>query len=156
MFITHPACENIQVTVIDWDERGSYRLPLCAVTGCSYWAKKAYQTSGQLLNELDMQKTITVLEKGKAYQQELKQKNNELVSRNEFLEMENEDLTTKLPETIKELSDRRFEANLKRYGLISNAKKSTWRTILNLKNFIYAIMLLAILAVVSHVVVGFP
>lgn len=156
LFITHPACENIQIAVIEWDERGSYRLPVCAVIGCSYWAEKAIKDSAKNISEEDARKTITVLATQKAFVSELKARNNELSTRNSYLEIENEDLTQKIPETVKELAERRFERDLKRYGLISNAAQSRWTKWLNVKNLAYAIIIFGMLLLTSHFILGYP
>lgn len=156
LFITHPACENIQVSVIEWDERGSYRLPLCVVTGCSYWAKKAIKSSGALMNEEDYKKTLKALGVQKAYVTELKAKNLELTNRNEFLEREHEEFVTETPVNIKKLSDDRIERIAKRHGNIMYAKKSLRDRILNLKTFAYAIVLVGFGMIISHFVFGFP
>jgi hypothetical protein len=156
LFITHPACENIQVSVIEWDERGSYRLPLCAITGCSYWAERAIKDAGKNLSADDYKKTMKALAKQKAYVSELKAKNTELATRNMFLEKEHEEYVSNEPKTIKKLADDRLEAIIKRDSLIRYAKKSIWTRILNLKTFAYAIILTGITMLISHFFFGWP
>lgn len=156
LFITHPACENIQVAVIEWDERGSYRLPICTIIGCSYYADRAIKNIGKDLTAEDHKKIIKVLAIQKAYVTELKAKNNELTRRNTYIEKENEDFTEKMPETVKELAERRMSKNLKRYQLISNAAQSRWTKWLNAKNLAYAILISAVLLLASHFILGYP
>ena len=156
LFISHPACENIQVTVIDWDERGSYRLPICVVTGCSYWAQKAIKGKGLNLNEEDYKKTIKALSIQKAYVTELKAKNIEISTRNQYLEKEHEEYVNNEPKVIKRLSDDRLEAIIKRDTLIRYARKSLLTRILNLKTLAYVVVFLAVILLVSHFILGYP
>ena len=155
LFITHPACENIQVSVLRWDERGSYRLPVCVVTGCSYWGKVVIKNNGDLTIGAD-KKTMTEFEINEAVNLELKAKNSELVNRNTFLESEHEEYVNNTPRTIKKLSDDRLEQVIKRDTLIRYAKKSLRDRILNMKTFAYAIVLSAVLLLVSHFILGYP
>ena len=156
LFISHPACENIQVTVIKWDERGSYRLPECVVTGCSYWAQKAIANKGKTLNDEETKKYMTDLEASEGIVAELKAKNIEITTRNSYLEKEHEEFVSKEPTTIKGLSDDRIVRIQKMYGNIMYAKKSAWTKILNLKTFAVIFFLLAVFAAASHVITGWP
>ena len=155
LFITHPSCENIQVSVLKWDERGSYRLPVCVVTGCSYWGKVVIKNNGNLKAEAD-KKTMTEPEINEAINLELKAKTMELVNRNTYLEKEHEEYVNNAPRNIKKLSDDRLEAVIKRDTLIRYAKKSLRDRILNMKTFAYAIVLSAILLLTSHFILGYP
>jgi len=156
LFISHPACENIQVTVIKWDERGSYRLPYCVITGCSYWAQKAIANEGKDLTEEENKKIVTDLEATESYVKELKTKNNELVTRNAFLETEAEYYTNKAPRDMKEFSDKRIKRIRTEVGDIMDTDQSWKDRILNLKTLAYAIVIMGMLLLVSHFILGYP
>lgn len=157
LFITHPSCENIQVTVVGWDERGSYRIPVCVVTGCSYYARKMLENAGTGYDTEDERKReMRALQIQKAFVLELKAKNIEIMNRNRFLEKEHEEYTEKTPVNIKKLSDDRLEEIAKRHGNIMYAKRSLRDRILNLRTFAYAIVIVGFALLISHYVFGYP
>ena len=155
LFVDHPACENIEVSVIEWDEQSSTRLPICVVTGCSWFYKEALESKGKKKLDPD-KKTITDIQALEATIKDLKEENRELSTRNEFLEQEAEHYTTETPEDIKELADKRLEANRKRYGTIMDTKGSLWSRITNLKTLGILIVVLSLVLVLSHFWFGWP
>lgn len=157
LFVTHPACENIQVTVIEWDERGSYRVPLCIITGCSYYAHKAREEIEKTAQELIT--TLAPIEAADvqlAYVADLKQTLREVKTRNAFLEDEHDDFVDNIPATVKEMSDDRLQRIQKWYGDIMYAKKSRFAKILNLKSLAIILVILSALATASHFISGWP
>lgn len=146
IFITLAKCENIEVTVVDWDERGGSRIPVCVITSCSWYHKQVRKFEGKELPKAMM----TKLQAKDAIIGDLKTKNTHLATRNAYVEQEAEEYSKHEPETIKKLSDDRLAAIAKRHGNIMNAHKPMWTKILNLKNAIYVGIAIIILVVIFY------
>lgn len=146
LFITHPTCENIDVAVVDWDERGASRIPICLITACSYYYRNVMRDLGKVLPD----PKVSLEETKDAVIKDLKIKNASLTTRNHYLEEEAEEYSNHEPETVKELADNRLSAIAKRHGNIMNAKKSAWTKILNIKTLVYLGIAIIILVIIFY------
>jgi hypothetical protein len=158
MFVDLPNTENIEVSVVDWQERGAFRLPLCVITGCSWFFKQALGEKGKArINEVkNKKKPLTGLQKAEAKVLNLQNENRELLSRNEFLEAENEHYANEKPENIKRLTDKRLESIRKKYSNIMQTKQSLWSRFTNLKTFGLLMVLICVILLATHYWLGFP
>jgi hypothetical protein len=155
LFVDHPACENIEVSVIDWEERGSNRLPICVITGCSYFFVEAMKSGGKAFPENE--RTLDKESKLEAINIELREKNRELTTRNGYLEREAEQYTKTEPEDIIELRDKSLDAFWTRHKTIMNAgKKSIWLRLINGKTLGYALIAIAVILILAHFLAGWP
>jgi hypothetical protein len=118
LFITHTKCENIEVTQIDWDERGGSRIPICVVTSCSFYHKLARQMEGKIAPKPSM----TKLQAKDAVNAELKIRNSRLSTRNTYLEQEAERHDKEEPAIIKERLDKEKDRILEEYSDITDIK----------------------------------
>jgi hypothetical protein len=140
LFVTNSTCENIDVSVVDWDERGSTRIPVCVITACSYYYKKVLEKQGRKLPDTDAKK----VELAEAKNQDLKSALAKTEKRNIYLEQEAEQYGKEEPEDIKDMSDKRIAGFLKRHTTIMNAgKQGKWTKILNLKTLAWAVAIIA-------------
>lgn len=155
LFIDHPACENIEVSVVDWDEAGKTRTPVCVITGSSYYFEQTRATGGKRLPSPE-EKSATKTVRLEAVIVDLKEELRELRTRNRFLEDEATQYTKKEPRDIKELSDKRIERVREEIGDIMDTKESTWKRIFNFKTLGTALIVIAILLIMSHFILGFP
>jgi hypothetical protein len=134
LFITHTKCENIEVTQVDWDERGGSRIPICVVTSCSWYHKQARQMEGKHIPKPSMSK----LQAKDAVNAELKIRNSRLSTRNTYLEQEAERHDKEEPAIIKERLDREKDRILQEYADITDIKpplsQILWR---NAKYLVY-------------------
>jgi hypothetical protein len=134
LFITHAKCENIEIAVVDWDERGGSRIPVCIVTACSWYQKLCRKNEGKVLPKALMNK----MEAKQAVIADLKKRNSRLLTRNEYLEQEAERHDKEEPAIIKERLDREKDKMLEEYSDITDIKpplsKRLWR---NAKYFVY-------------------
>ena len=121
LFVDHPACENIALSVIFWDERGSSRTPVCLIHSCSYLYNMAKMNEGKAFPTVNLPEADA---KDLAIK-DLKHKVFEVSTRNRYLEDEAEQYSKEGPEDIIELSDKRIEAFLKRHKSIMNAGKKS-------------------------------
>lgn len=153
IFVDHPACENIEVDVIEWDERGKTRIPVCVISACSYIYEKVILASGRTFPATG---SLTTEQGENAVIRDLKNKIKELTTRNRYLESEADQYANNEPADIKELADKRMESNRKRVANIMDTKESTWSKIINLKTFGVIVLLLFATATFSHFVFGFP
>ena len=154
LFVDHPACENIELSVIKWEERGSNRLPIAVVTGCSFFYAEAMKSGGKSFPE--NKRNLSKPEKDNAFIKDLMETNRELTTRNRFLEDEAEQYTKKEPRDIKELSDKRLERIRGEIGDIMDTELSWKDRILNAKFIGYALIGIAVMLVLSHFMFGFP
>ena len=153
LFVDHPACENIALSVIFWDERGSSRIPVCLIHSCSFLYNKAKATEGKAFPTVELSdvdaKDLAI--------KDLKHKIAEVSTRNQYLESEAEEYHKEGPEDIIELSDKRIEAYLKRHKTIMNAGKKSWLTkLINGKILGYALIAIAVILILSHFLMGWP
>jgi hypothetical protein len=155
LFIDHPACENIEVGVIDWDEQGSNRLPVCVITGSSWYFEESRKTGGKLLPNPAL-RTTPKDKRLEAVIVDLKEELRELRTRNRFLEDEAEQYSKQEPRDIKELSDKRLERIRGEIGDIMDTKQSVWTRILNFRTLAIVIGVLVLLVIMSHFILGFP
>jgi hypothetical protein len=155
LFIDHPACENIEVGVIDWDEQGSTRLPVCVITGSSWYYEESRKTGGKLLPNPAL-RTTGKEKRLEAVIVDLKEENRELTSRNRFLESEAEQYTKKEPRDIKELSDKRLSRIREEVGDIMDTEQSWRERILNFRTLAIVVAVLVVLVVMSHFIIGWP
>lgn len=153
LFVGHPTCENIALSVIYWDERGSSRIPICLVHSCSEIYSRINKNQGKQFPTLE----LSVADAKDLSIKDLKHKVAEVSNRNLYLENEAEQYHKEGPEDIIELSDKRLEAFLKRHKTIMNAGKKSWLTrLINGKTLGYALIIIAILLILSHFLAGWP
>jgi hypothetical protein len=153
LFVDHPTCENIAISVIYWDERGSSRIPIGVVHSCSEIYKRMMKDQGKRFVSLE----LTVEDAKDLAIKDLKHQNAEIANRNRYLENEAEQYHKEGPEDIIELSDKRMEAFLKRHKTIMNAGKKSWLTkLINGKTLGYALIIIAVLALLGHFLIGWP
>ena len=154
LFVTHSTCENIDVAVVDWDERGSSRVPICLITGCSYYYLKVMKMQGKAL----LQPEVDRVKAAEASNVDLKIALGKTEKRNLYLEQEHEKYAKDEPTDVRKLSDDRVEAFYKRHGTIMNlSKKSGWkRILLNAKYIAYFGIALLIFVAISHFFLGWP
>jgi hypothetical protein len=134
LFVTHPTCENIDVAVVDWDERGSSRVPVCLITGCSYYYKQVLTAQGKELPKAEMDK----VERAEAKNADLKITISKTDRRNQYLEEELERHDKEEPAIIRERVDKEVDALLKENSDINDLKppltKRIWK---NMKYLAY-------------------
>jgi hypothetical protein len=153
LFIDHPSCENIALSVIYWDERGSSRVPVCLVHSCSYIYNKSIQTKGKAFPTIEM----TVADAKDLVIKDLKHEKAEFLTRNRYLESEAEQYHKEGPEDIIDLSDKRVEAFFKRHKTIMNAGKKSWLTrLINGRTLGFVLIGLAVAFIFLHLMVGWP
>lgn len=152
LFVDHPACEFIEVSVVGWEECGSTRTPICVITGCTYNYMQAAMSGG--VDFPNPQKT-TYEERLLARNKVLKNLNAELTARNLFLEDENEQYATKEPQDIKRLSDKRLERIRNQVDNIMDTRPPKTR-LLNLKTLAFVILILAVVFIATHFIAGWP
>jgi hypothetical protein len=153
LFVDHPSCENIALSVIYWDERGSSRIPVCLIHSCSYLYNKAKETKGKAFPTMELSiddaKDLAI--------NDLKHKNYEIGIRNQYLENEAEQYHKEGPEDIIELRDKALNAFATRHKTIMNAGKKGWLTkLINGKTLGYALIAIAVLLILSHLLMGWP
>jgi len=148
IFTTLTKCENIEVTVIDWDERAGSRIPICLISSCSWYHKMVRNLNGKAIKKAAM----TKMEAKDAVIAETKMRNNSLATRNKYVEQEAEEYSKHEPETIKKLADDRLAAIAKRHGNIMNAKKPVWTRILNMKNLILLGVTILIVVIIFYII----
>lgn len=155
LFVTVSTGENISVSVVEWDERGSGRIPVCVISGCSYYYKKVMQTQGK---EMLKTKKFPALEKATAIIKDLKITAEKLTTRNTYLEQEAEQFYNEEPVIIKDLANKRLESFAKRHNSIMNiANKSRWdRLLINGKYLAYFGVIFVISVLASHFILGWP
>jgi hypothetical protein len=153
LFVDHPACENITVEVVGWDERATHRIPICIITGCSYTYKQTLAESGLTFPKVP---TMPQSQINDAVLTDLKNENAELWTRNDFLEDENERLNKTTPTNIQELSDKRMSNVVTRHKGIMNIPKESKFKILNLKTLAIVLIMALVVFVVTHFVWGWP
>jgi hypothetical protein len=146
LFITHTKSENVEVTVIDWDERGGSRIPVCAVTSCSFYHKQIRKFEGKILPKPIMSK----IEAKEAVIADLKKRNGRLSTRNDYLEQEAERHDREEPAIIKERLDREKDKILEEYSDVMDIKqplsKRIWRNMKYLAYFgVAALIFLGVL-----------
>ena len=145
IFTTLTKCENIEVTVIDWDERGGSRIPICQITSSSWFHKEARANKGKLFPKAFMDK----IEAKDAVIADLKTRNNRLTTRCGYLEQEAERHDKEEPAIIKERVDAEKNKMLQEYTDIMDIKeplgRRLWR---NAKYLFYAgiVVLICIIA----------
>lgn len=146
LFITSAKCENIEVTVIDWDERGGARIPICVITSCSYYHKQVRKQDGKILPKAIM----TKLEARDAIIADIKKRNARLTTRNQYLETEAERHDKEEPAIIKERVDKEKDKMLQEFTDIMDIKeplaKRFWR---NAKYLFYAGIIVLIAVVMA-------
>jgi hypothetical protein len=147
LFITSAHCENIEITVIDWDERGGSRIPICVVSSCSWYHKQVRKFEGKVLPKTVM----TKIEAREAIIADVKKRNSGLLTRNQYLEAEAERHDKEEPAIIKERVDKEKDKMLEEYTDITDIKPplSTilWR---NAKYFAIAGVVIIILVFVGR------
>jgi hypothetical protein len=146
LFITHTKCENIEVTVIDWDERGGSRMPICVITSCSWYHKQTRKFAGKKILTPNMKSIDAKM----AVIADLKTRNNRLTTRNGYLEQEAERHDKEEPEIIKERIDKEVDAILREYNDINDIKpslsKRLWR---NAKYIFYGGIVILICIIIA-------
>ena len=134
LFVTQTKCENIELTVVEWDERGGSRIPICIMQSCSWYHKFVRGYEGKVLakpvmTRLDAKDTIIA---------DVKKRNARLTTRNSYLEQEAERHDKEEPAIIKERLDQEKDKVLQEYSDIMDMKtpmsKRLWR---NAKYFVY-------------------
>jgi hypothetical protein len=151
LFVSHPATENAEFAVVDWDERGSSRIPVCVVTGCSYYYRRILSGQGRELPSTNN----TTKDNKNALINELKIKLGKVEKRNEYLELENENYSRQEPSDSIELSDKRVANFFKRHKTIMNAgKKSMLSRLINGKYIALFGILLLVVYLVGKFAVG--
>jgi len=151
LFVSHPATENAEFAVVDWDERGSNRVPICVVTGCSYYYRRVLTGQGRELPNA----ANTAKDNRTALITDLKVKLAKTMKRNEYLEQENEQYSRQEPSDSIELSDKRVANFFKRHKTIMNAgKKSMLSKLINGKYIAYLGIALLIVYLVGKFALG--
>jgi len=154
LFVDHPTCENIGLSVIYWDERGSSRIPICVVHSCSEIYSRMTKNHGKLFSSMH---ELTVEDAKDLAIKELKHGMVEISNRNKYLEGEAEQYHKEGPEDIIELSDKRVDAFFTRHKTIMNAGKKSWLTrLINGKTLAYALIAVAVLLMLAHFLLGWP
>jgi hypothetical protein len=139
LFVTNSTCENIDVSVVDWDKRGSTRIPVCVITACSYYYKKVLEKQGRKLPDPDAKK----VELAEAKNLDLKSVLAITEKENTYLEQEAERYSKEEPAIIKEMVDKGLGAFLKRHTTIMNAgKQGKWTKILNLRTLAWVMAII--------------
>ena len=153
LFVDHPACENIALSVIYWDERGSSRVPVCLIHSCSYIYNKAKETKGKSFPVTE----LTVSDAKDLAITDLKHRIAEVSNRNWYLENEAEQYHKEGPADIIEERDKAIDAFLTRHKTIMNAGKQSWLTrLINGKTLGYALIAVAVLLLLAHFLIGWP
>lgn len=146
LFITHTKCENIEVTQVDWDERGGSRIPVCVITSSSWYHKQVRKCEGKILAKPNMK----LIEAKAALIADLKTRNNRLATRNSYLEQEAERHDKEEPAIIKERVDKEKEKILQEYSDIMDIKpplfSRLWR---NAKYFFYAAIAIGVILLIA-------
>jgi hypothetical protein len=155
LFVDHPSCENVEVSVIDWMEQGSTRTPICVVTGCSYFYKLAKDSRGKIRLG-DEKRTMGIVDLKEVAIADLNEEVLELRNRNEYLEQEHELYVKEEPTNIKKLSDNRMERTRNRVGDIMDTGQSLWNRIVNLKMFGIILGIVICAVILSHFLLGYP
>lgn len=154
LFVDHPTCENIALSVIYWDERGASRIPVCLVHSCSEIYNRMLKMQGK---KFETALSLSATDAKDLTINDLKHQINEVSTRNKYLEGEAEQYHKEGPEDIIALSDKRIEAHLKRYKTVMNAGKKSWLTkLINGKTLAYALIAIAALLILMHFIMGWP
>lgn len=153
LFVDHPACENIALSVVYWDERGSTRIPVCVVTSCSYFHCKTYEAKGkEILTPQEMKEK----EQLEATNADLKQKNVEVTMHSDYIEKELEVYASKSPKDVRKLIESGVNQSRQEVIDIMNTKESIWTRLINGKTLGYILIGLAITLILMHFFVGWP
>jgi hypothetical protein len=151
LFVSHPATENASFDVVDWDERGSSRVPIAVVTGCSYYYRNLLHNKGRVMPN----PKISDQECTEAKVADLKITIAKIKKRNEYLEQENEQYAKQEPTDSIDLSDRRVANFFKRHKTIMNAgKKSLLSKLINGKYLFYLGITILVVYLVGKYAVG--
>lgn len=151
LFITHTKCENIEVTVIDWDERGGARIPVCVVSSCSWYHKQVRKYDGKVIPKTVMSK----LETREAIIADIKKRNARLTTRNQYLEVEAERHDKEEPEIIKERVDKEVDAVLHEYSDVMSIKPSIMKRLWRNAKYLFYFGIVMIIFVIIAKILGF-
>jgi hypothetical protein len=153
LFVGHPTCENIAISVIYWDERGSSRIPIGLVHSCGEIYRRVYNTEGKTFPVFDM----SVADAKDLAIKDLKHKVAEVNTRNYYLENEAEQYHKEGPADIIEERDKALDAFWTRHKTIMNAGKKSWlMRLINGKTLGIALIIIVVLLVLSHFFAGWP
>jgi hypothetical protein len=151
LFITHTKSENIEVTVIDWDERGGSRIPICVITSCSWYHKETRKANGKQIPKPSM----TLLEAKNTVIADLKTRNNRLTTRNSYLEQEAERHDKEEPAIIKERVDKEKDKMLKEYTDIMDIKEPLGRRLWRNAKYLFYAGIVGLICVIIAWLMGF-
>jgi hypothetical protein len=146
IFIDHPACENIALSVVYWDERGSTRIPVCVITSCSYLHRKIFDAQGKKIPTPEEIKKETALE---AANTELKQKNLEITRHSNYVETELEVYAHKDPADVRKLIESGVNQSREEIIDIMNTKQSWLTRLINGRSIAIALIVLGTLAIIA-------
>lgn len=150
LFITSSHCENISITVIEWDERGGSRIPICIVSSCSWYHKQVRQYDGKVLPKAEMKK----LEAKEVIIADVKKRNSRLLTRNEYLEIEAERHDQEEPAIIKERVDKEVDAVLHEYSDVMNIKPSLMKRLWRNAKYLFYFGIVALVALFAAWLLG--
>lgn len=153
LFVDHPSCENIALSVIYWDERGSSRIPICLIHSCSYLYNAAAKTQGKSFTPTE----LSIADAKDLAIGDLKHKIAEVNNRNYYLETEAEQYHKEGPADIIEERDKALDAFFTRHKTIMNAGKKSWLTrLINGKTLGIILLAIAGALIFMHFMVGWP
>jgi hypothetical protein len=151
VFVTHPACEDVSVYVLDWETKEGERFPICLINDCAETYKQALERYRKPdFNEAGINEADGLW----ALYCDGRKREDKLVSHIAYLETRLEVAEKDHSLDFKKSADRRLEAVRKRHGSIMETKQSLITRIFNMKTLAYALLLIAFIFVFGRFVLG--
>ena len=147
VFVTHPACEDISVYVLDWETKEGERFPVCLVNDCALTYFKAlhvYNTPQFTAEGVDKAEATYVLYR------DGRKREGKLLDHSAYLEDRLEIAEKESSEDFKKSADSRLKAIRARHARIMSTKQPLLTRLLNLKILAWAIFFLSALAIVGR------
>lgn len=147
LFVTHPACEDISVYVLDWETKEGERFPVCMISDCAqtyFNALDTYRTPLETEGGVNVRETLLTLYR------DGRKREGKLLSHASYLEDRLEVAEKESSKDFKKSADERMKSVRKRHSRIADTKEGRLTRFLNLKTLAWMLFFLGVLAIIGR------
>ena len=151
VFVSHPACEDVSVYVLDWETKEGERFPICLISDCAYvyyQALQRYRSPALGENGLDMASALWTL------YSDGRKREGKLLTHATYLEDRLEVAEKESSKDWRKAVDNRLKAIRERHARIMDTKPPLLTRILNFKTLAMVLLVMTFVLVIGRLFFG--